>query len=61
MNENDTSEEKQDQHDDPGVYEQPGGGQQDSAQPLDHRELDDEVSEGKKASEDLLDESSDAA
>ena len=61
MNENDTNEEQQDRYDDPGVYEQPGGGQQDSAQPLDHRELDDEVSEGKKASEDLLDESSDAA
>ena len=61
MSDNETNEEKQDEYDEAGVYEQPGGGQQDSAQPLDHRELDDEVSEGKKASEDLADESSDAA
>ena len=58
---NEINEEKQDEFDEPGVYEQPGAGQQDSAQPLDHRELDDEVSEGKKASEDLEDESPDAA
>lgn len=59
MSENEINEEKQDEYDEPGVDEQPGGGQQDSAQPLDHRELDDEVSAGKKASEDLDDESSD--
>ena len=38
-----------------GVYEQPGDAQHDSAQPLDHRELDDAQSVGKKASEDLHD------
>ena len=39
----------------PGVYEQPGDEQQDSAQPLDHHGLDDAESAGKKASEDLHD------
>ena len=38
-------------YEEPGAYEQDGG--QDNAQPLDHRALDDQVSEGKKASEDL--------
>ena len=38
-----------------GVYEQPGGDQHDSAQPLDHREFDDAQSVGDKASEDLHD------
>ena len=61
MTENEINEEKQDEYDEPGAHEQPGGGQQDSAQPLDHRELDDEVSEGKKASEDLHDNASDDA
>ena len=42
-----------------GVYEQPGGDQHDSAQPLDHRDLDDAESAGKKASEDLDDDVSD--
>ena len=36
-----------------GVYERPGNEQHDSAQPLDHRELDDAQSAGRKASEDL--------
>jgi hypothetical protein len=58
MSENDSNAEKQDEYADAGVYEQPGGGQQDSAQPLDYRELDDAMSEGKKASEDLHDEPS---
>jgi hypothetical protein len=52
MSENESNEEKQDEYAEAGVYEQPGAGQQDSAQPLDHRGLDDAVSEGKKASED---------
>ena len=34
-----------------GVYEQPGGDQHDSAQPLDHRDFDDAESVGEKASE----------
>jgi hypothetical protein len=55
MRENEIDEGKRDEHDEPDACEPPGGGQQDSAQPLDHRELDDEVSEGKKASEDLHD------
>jgi hypothetical protein len=61
MTENESNEEKRDEYTEAGVYELPGGGQQDSAQPLDHRELDDAVSEGKKASEDLHDEPSDGA
>ena len=61
MSDNDLTEEKQDEYNEPGIYEQTGGGQQDSAEPLDHHELDDELSGGKKASEDLHDEPADAA
>ena len=45
---------KSDEHDEtePGLYEQPGD-EPDSAQLLDHHELDDATSAGKKASEDL--------
>ena len=42
----------------PGVYDNPEGEQQDSAQPLDHMELDDAVSEGKKVSEQQDDDAS---
>ena len=38
-----------------GAYEQPGDEQHDSAQPLDHHDLDDAESAGDKASEDLHD------
>jgi hypothetical protein len=44
----------------PEAFEKPGGEQHDSAEPLDHRALDDEVSEGRKASEDLLADDADS-